>query len=324
VLRRALALITGGFLMGCSRDGLTWSSGGDGSLPGRGAGDFAVDRWTLLSDPHVAADLDRTRGRVNMAQNLRQALDEALDEAASGGGAGPSGLIVNGDCAYRNGQVGDYAAFADLCVRPAAAAGVPVHLLLGNHDHRDRFRNSLTAARDVDGDNSADRGDRAEVEAERCASIVEGRHARWFLLDSLDRTNRVSGTIGDAQLRWLSDSLAALDDRPALVMGHHPVDFGPRPFGLTGGLRDGRRLWEVLRGHRHVKAYFFGHTHRWDVARREGLYLVNLPTTAFVFDPAQPRGWVDARVDSGGAELRLRPVGDTPAVRAESVRLDWA
>ena len=81
-----------------------------------------------------------------------------------------------------------------------------------------------------------------------------------------------------------------MDDRPAIVIGHHPIIREPGLFGQNISLLDGEPLWNVLTRFPHVKAYVFGHTHRWDVQKREGIYLVNLPSTAYTFDAGQPNG----------------------------------
>lgn len=297
-----------GLLAGCS------NRGGVSRFLAGGLGDDSPqnqpETWALLSDAHVAADPRQTRRGVNMADGFREALDGVLSADAR-----PAGLILSGDCAYLGGRSDDYATFSRLGVAPLAAAGVPMHLLLGNHDHRRRFRTALDAV--------APPAD--ALLSDRCVSVVEGRHARWFLLDSLDKTGNGGGRIGEAQLRWLSHALQTHDDRPALVMGHHPIAFGPSLLNLfNGDLRDGDRLWSVLRRHRHVKAYFYGHTHKWDVSVRHGIHLVNLPTTAYTFLPGQPRAWVDARIGPRGAELRPRGVGRTRRRATESVCLRWA
>ena len=305
-LRGALSSGVGGLLLGCSGQRDVTRNAPLLSL--ENPGHEACERWTLLSDPHIPADLGETRRGTHMAGQFNRAMDGILSARHR-----PDGVLVNGDCAYLHGMSGDYSSFADVCVKPFTNAGTPVHLLMGNHDHRARFRNALHDAAPavglVDG---------------RCTSIVEGAHARWFMLDSLEKTGSMNGRIGDEQLRWLDASLARLNDRPALIMGHHPIAFGsPVPF-LFGALKDGGRLWRVLRRHAHVKAYFYGHTHRWQAAKREGIYLVNLPTTAYVFDGRQPRGWVDATVHARGADLRLHQVAKFKKKKADRVALTWA
>jgi Icc protein len=243
-----------------------------------------------------------------MADHLRRAADEVLAMDAR-----PAGVIVNGDCARTSGRRSDYRAFRDLLIDPLARHDLPLYLTLGNHDSRDRFLGAL-------GDDVID----APVDG-RVVSVVRGRHANFFLLDTLDRTGRVSGKVGRQQLAWLDGALTALDDAPAIVFGHHPrggdeVDLLRR----LGSLRDGRDLWGVLSRHPNVKAYVYGHTHRWDVTQRDGIYLINLPATSFAFDPKQPTGWVGMTLRPTGAKLKFNRLGGgavTPG--GSSVTLRW-
>lgn len=75
----------------------------------------------------------------------------------------------------------------------------------------------------------------------------------------------------------------------------------------------------VLLARKQVKAWLFGHSHRWRTDKHEDLHLVNLPTMAYVFDKAQPAGWGDAQLRPDGMTLRpQRPRSPTPRSRQES------
>ena len=120
---------------------------------------------------------------------------------------------------------------------------------------------------------------------------METPHANWFLLDSLDKTGHAMGLLGDTQLLWLAKALDARADKPALVLAHHNPDRLINIHGLT----DTAKLFDVLVPRRHVKAYFYGHTHRWQVGRESKIHLVNIPATAWLFEPGEPRGLLTAR-----------------------------
>ena len=252
------------------------------------------ETWALLSDTHIAGDVATSRKDINMADNLRRVVAEVLALEAP-----PAGVVVNGDCAFGSGQVDDYRTFGKLLVDPIVAKKVPLHLTLGNHDNRERFHEGLRPAGGGAGG--------SPVEG-RVASVVRGRHANLFLLDTLDRTREMSGTVGGLQVAWLDRALAGLPDLPAVVMGHHPLA-DDHPFRERGGIRDSKPLWDVLRRHRHVKAYLFGHNHFWGAHQRDGIHLVNLPSTAWTFLPVYPTGWVEMTLEPKGAELRVRRNG---------------
>lgn len=291
------------------------------------------ERWSLLSDLHLSGNTGINWGSINMAQHASAAVAGILDPGIA---QAPAGVIVNGDCALEFGGSDDYRTFRDLVVEPIAERGIPLHVTLGNHDHRGRFRESLgdrlrpASASGIDaGASGRDAGGagpptRWAVE-HRCASLVRGRYANLCLLDSLDNHHHLAGSIGRRQLEWLDGALAANRDKPAIVFGHHPIDAENNWLWGNISLLDGPDLWSVLSKHPHVKAYVYGHTHRWEIRRRGHIHLVNLPSTAYVFDPGQPSAWVDLWLGREGALLHLRRLRPGGAARlGESAALAWA
>lgn len=261
----------------------------------------AVDRWALLSDPHIAAKREAKLRGVCMAEHLSKVLDELLALEPK-----PGNVLINGDCACTSGETGDYDLLVDM-LGPLTKAGWPLHFTLGNHDHRERFATALAAT------------DSVQPLAGRYVSIVEGRQANWFLLDSLEKTNVVTGRLGDDQLAWLAKALDARADKPALVSVHHNPDTSAKPTGLA----DTGPLVELLMARKQVKALFFGHTHHWDVKTRDGLHLVNLPAVAYVFWPPDPSGWVNCEVRPSGMRLELRALDPNHAAHGKPVELTW-
>jgi Icc protein len=273
--------------------------------PLRAATRPAVDPefWALVSDTHIAADPARSSRGVNMAERLGRVVTEILDADAR-----PAGALVDGDLALNTGEAGDYAEFSRL-VAPLREAGVPLWLALGNHDHRERFWAGVPDSRRTAG-NLRDRQ----------ATMVPAGRANWFVLDSLDRTNSTPGVLGGDQLRWLEGALDAHAGKPALVMVHH----NPNGPGNQNGLTETDALMAVLRPRLHVKAHFFGHSHRWSMERDpSGIHLVNLPTTAYPFDQKQPTGWVAARIADSHLTLELRSLDRDFADHGKKHRLDW-
>jgi 3',5'-cyclic AMP phosphodiesterase CpdA len=262
------------------------------------------NHWALLSDIHIAADPDVTHNKVNMTRNLRTATEEVL--------AWPepvSGVLINGDLAYNSGKAEDYAAILGL-LRPMREQGLPVHLALGNHDHRAHFWTAWPEEKTEDA-----------LLPERQAAIVRTPCANWFVLDSLIKTLTTPGRLGDAQRAWLAEALDQNADKPALIAIHHnPI----RGAARGNALEDTAELLAILRPRRHVKAYFFGHTHRWSVSRDEsGLCLVNFPPVAYVFEQGQPSGWVHAALHPDGARLELRCLDRAHKDHGQVIHLAW-
>jgi Icc protein len=261
------------------------------------------DRWALLSDTHIDADPAVAKRDVNMAAHLRASIAEVLAISTP-----PQGMLINGDCALDHGLAGDYATFSDL-LQPVAAAGLPTHLALGNHDDREVFWNALKDARPAN-----------PPLASRQVSIIESPRANWIMLDSLDVTRQTPGRLGDDQRAWLATALDARADKPALVMVHHNPTFGDSKIT---GLLDTAELLAILKPRRHVKALFFGHTHTWRQTEIEGLHLINLPAVAYPFDPAEVTGWVDCHLQADGASLELRAHDTQHPSHGKTTTLRW-
>jgi 3',5'-cyclic-AMP phosphodiesterase len=265
------------------------------------AGAAATDpnRFALLADTHVWEHRDGIHRGVKPAEHLSQAIREiaALDPH-------PAGAILCGDCVYLEGHAADYATLAEL-VRPLSTAGIPLHLLPGNHDNRENLWAAFPEAKP-----------KKPLLPGRHVAIVETPHANWFLLDSLEKTNSTPGLLGKEQLAWLAKALDARAEKLALVMAHHDL-------GKAESLRDAADLMDVLVPRKQVKAYFFGHTHAWRVSARQNIHLVNLPACAWVFDSSQPYGWVDIRLEAGGAKLVLNTLDKTHPKSGDRAELKW-
>lgn len=285
------------------------------------------ESWALLSDIHIAADSTVVHNGANMSRNLQMVAREVVAWPET-----VSGVLINGDLAFNNGEVADYKAVLGL-LAPMREHGLPIHLTLGNHDHRERFWSTLPEEK------SSDR-----KVPDRQTAIVRTRHANWFILDSLIQTRETPGRLGPEQREWLARVLDENKDKPALVAIHHQPAFAgvsggglassaemlgvSRPLqsliAATGALQDTTELMEILRPRRHVKAYFFGHTHRWSVEHdSSGLCLINFPPVAYLFDQGRPNGWVHATLLAEGARLELRCLNRAHKDHGQIVNLEW-
>jgi 3',5'-cyclic AMP phosphodiesterase CpdA len=261
------------------------------------------DFWGLLSDTHLAANRSQVARGINMTDHFVQVTRELLVLPES-----PAGVFITGDCAFSSGEIGDYAVVADL-LEPIRMGGMPVHLALGNHDHRERFweafRQEKAAKRPL---------------ADRQTALLQTPRVNWFILDSLETTLSTPGLLGREQLDWLAQTLDANSARPALVLIHH----NPGLQGGNIGLKDTQALLEVIRPRNQVKAYIYGHTHNWTVHQdSSGLHLVNLPPVSYVFQEGKPAGWVRATLQTNGMQLELRCVDHTHKEHGQIVNLKW-
>jgi Icc protein len=219
-----------------------------------------------------------------------------------------SGVIVVGDCALSSGTPGEYSQFTGL-LEPLRADGLPIHLALGNHDHRDNFWTALSE------NNSARR-----PVADKQVALIRSRLVNWFMLDSLEKTSQTPGSLGADQLRWLAETLDANRNKPAVILVHH----NPGDDGKIAGLKDTSALMEIIRPRHQVKAWVFGHTHNWKVSQDgSGIHLVNLPPVAYIFHEGDPSGWMHATPHRDGMKLELRSIDPAHKAHGQIVNLKW-
>ena len=200
----------------------------------------------------------------------------------------------------------DYVLLADL-IRPLCEAGIPLHFMLGNHDNRADFWATFPQEKPAANPPVPDKH----------VAIVAARRANWFLLDSLEKTNATPGLLGEAQLKWLAKELDARTDRPGLVVVHHPHD----PTGKLEGLKDTGPLFDILAPRKHVKAYVYAHTHRWQTGQYQGIHTVNIPATAWTFDAKEPQGWLDAHLRGDGMTLQFNALDKKH--KSHGQKIDW-
>jgi 3',5'-cyclic AMP phosphodiesterase CpdA len=242
------------------------------------------ERWlALVSDTHISADPGlKSRGEIPF-DNLRAVITDILAQPTR-----PEGVLINGDLALNSGLAGDYATFL-AALEPFRKAAIPLHLALGNHDDRVKFRE---AARGV--------AEGSAIE-EKQIGAFDSVGYRFVVLDSLDKVNSTPGRLGEAQLAWLRRELDAHKGRPTLVSVHH------NPHEPNGqGLLDDDALFGVLKPRPWVEGLIFGHTHRWNHTREGDLHLVNLPAVAYVFQPEQPLGYCRLVPTGDGCRIELR------------------
>jgi Icc protein len=286
------------FLTGLALGGATLAVGGASgpATPADQPGWFA-----LVSDIHIPSDPKTKCFGQLMTENFKKVVADILATEHK-----PAGVLFNGDLAYLHGFAGDYATLIGL-LEPLRKAKIPLHFVLGNHDNRTIFREALREVTRVD----------SQVEEKQVGTFEAVGH-RFVLLDSLDKINATPGALGEAQLEWLACDLDAHKDKQTLVFLHHNLRW-KHPVGLT----DDAELLDLLRPRNWVKAVFFGHTHKWSLAREGNLRLINLPAVAYTFDPGQPLGYCRFRICDGRAKFHLRAIGADRTKHNELVAMKW-
>jgi Icc protein len=252
------------------------------------------NRVALLADTHISADpaqlypgtkwpgspvKEDEHEWVNMADCLAQSARSVIALNPR-----PAHLIINGDCALSSGTEGEYLELLRL-VEPIRAAGITVHVTIGNHDTRENLWKLLPFLK--------------KEQMGLQAGVIELPHANLVLLDSGKR-----GILGEEQLHWLSKQLDERADKPALILGHfNPYpNRGVRPIN---GMRDGAALLKLLAERKHARAYFYGHTHEWQHDQLGHLHLINQPAVSYYFGKGHAHGWLDMKLSKASADLEL-------------------
>ncbi len=261
------------------------------------------DSYVFLSDIHLSADAAKVARNVNMTDHFKGVTREVLALPKK-----PAAVFITGDCAFNSGEKEDYAQLTTL-LEPIREDGLPVWLAMGNHDNREHFWDALAAEKAV-----------KRPVADRQVALVKTPQVNWIILDSLEKTLQTPGMLGAAQLEWLTATLDANPDKPAIILVHH----NPGTSEKISGIKDTEALFEILRPRKQVKAYMYGHTHHWSVTKDpSGIHLINLPAVAYVFQEGQPSGWVQATVQPKGMTLNVSCLDKTHSAHGQVVKLDW-
>jgi hypothetical protein len=266
------------------------------SLPPGESSEHTLTRWALIADPHVAGgEVEPSNGHLP-AENLKQAVEQIQMSAFEG-------VIVAGDLALWEGLPDDYAHFHEI-IRPLESS-YPTALTTGNHDERKNMAAAFCG------------GDVVSAAPRKLIVVIERPPIRWIILDSLYRTDVVSGLVGKAQRNWLKKFLSEADATPTFILVHHPPDDG------DNGLLDGDRLLRMLAPRRQVKALVYAHAHHYRFEKIGDLHLMGLPATGFPFVPANPVGWVEAEIGRYRGKFTLRTVASNNCGDGRMTTLHW-
>ena len=209
-----------------------------------------------ITDTHITAPGTLLMGIVDTASALERAVAalNRLDPL-------PDAAVLTGDLA-ESGMPEQYAHLRALL----APLRMPAFAIPGNHDAREPMREAFV-------------GDGYLRRQGFLNFAIEDYPLRIVALDTLV-PGQGGGAVCSERLRWLDRVLSKAQDRPTLILMHHP------PF-LTGishmdrlGL-DGRAAFaEIVRRHPQVERIACGHLHRPIESRVAGTVAGTAPSTA--------------------------------------------
>lgn len=189
-----------------------------------------------ISDTHLVAAEEKLHG-LDPGERLRQCFEDIMTHHTDA-----DLCVLTGDLAEA-GHTGAYVLLKQLMM----LLPVRTFLLLGNHDHRQRFCDVFSnVPRDPHGFVQ-----RSEVTSDGVLLFLD--------------TNEPStdeGVYCELRHAWLREQLAQYHDRPIYLFMHHP----PFDVGLPDldamRLRDCEKFAQTLTGHNDIRHLFFGHVHR--------------------------------------------------------------
>jgi Icc protein len=211
-----------------------------------------------LTDLHV-----RPHGMLaNRVVDTNAMLERALQHVAALDPV-PDAVIISGDLADK-GLLEEYKVLADLLHRNLP---MPVYMIPGNHDWREAMREGLWDFPGI--------GDDPKF----IQYTVDDLPLRLVMLDSIV-PGAGHGELCAARLGFLEKALAAVPNKPTVVVLHHP----PIPVGIGFmdeiNLRAADYFAAVIAKHPQVERVLCGHHHRPIVARFAGTLLQVAPSTA--------------------------------------------
>lgn len=211
-------------------------------------------RVIQLTDPHLMADPSGSLLGVNTRDSLDAVIALALKDSVA-----PDLILATGDLA-QDGSEEAYRVFADkLKLFDCPSVWVP-----GNHDH-------------------------VPVLQQMIAGTDHGLHqvlAGGWQFIQLDTAvhGKVYGELSEEELEFLSASLSAYPELPALVnLHHHPVDIGC-DWMADIGLRNREAFWQVIDRFSQVKIVLWGHIHQEFDTLRRNVRLLATPSTCIQFE----------------------------------------
>jgi 3',5'-cyclic-AMP phosphodiesterase len=309
-----------------------------------------ANHFVLFSDIHLHANKsfihDQGNGATNMWANFKQACEEALALPTR-----PACVLINGDIAFHKGLVEDYATAIE-AMKPLREAGLTVHWALGNHDDRNNVSATMpdeNAIKELSGRRvmmiSSPRANIFILDSLRITDNTPGllgdEQLTW-LAGALDRHADTPAIVfvhhqpylgtpemGDGtdlqdyvhSQKFLEQS--ALKKVDAATDGSYAAASKTSTAPPNTALLDTLPLLNVLLPRKQVKAYFFGHTHVYSHKMIEGMHLINLPATGWVFDKRQPLGWTDMHLEKNRAGLQLNCLNHKHPLQHDRLDIQW-
>ncbi|KQX35583.1 hypothetical protein ASD04_12375 [Devosia sp. Root436] len=218
-------------------------------------------KFVVMSDLHVMP-----QGELSMTLDTGARLEQAVDAVIARYGDADF-CVLAGDLA----DLGQPAAYRRLKAI-IARLPIPVHITLGNHDHRPSFLSVF--------------GDHFVAETGKIDKIIDIKGYRIILLDSSE-PGRVDGVLTQAQIAWLKARLAEAADRPVIVILHHNAN-ALHIESDNIAILDPEAFIQALKTHPDIRQVIAGHVHLTSTATWRGLSFTTLSGNHYSCSVDQP------------------------------------
>ncbi len=212
-----------------------------------------------ISDTHISASGEKAYSVASMADNLERCV-EHLNRL----NPGPDLVVISGDISYSD-QADEYRRAAQILARLA----MPWYVIPGNHDSRQKLLDAFAPTHCPVA--------QKDLESGFIQYVIDDFPLRLIALDSL-REGQPGGEFCDARAAWLERQLAALPDKPSIIVMHHP----PLKMGVLETDQDGfigaERLGAIVEKHPGIERLICGHVHLPMFARWHGTIVSTAPS----------------------------------------------
>ncbi|WP_150273960.1 metallophosphoesterase family protein [Paenibacillus tepidiphilus] len=217
-----------------------------------------------LTDTHInAPEKQHPMFGVDMTAKLRAVMGDIRTLRTK-----PAFILISGDLT-QDGDLADYRHLKAVIEEEAGLTGIPVHVILGNHDFRAPFREGYLGE--------------APSDKPYYYSFIENG-LRIVMLNSQIPGSH-GGELDEQQLEWLDEILAQPAEQGNLLVIHHPVTLTSSELMDGHLLRNPQSLAKVIKG-RKVIGLLAGHIHFHNIGSFHGVPSCAAAGVAFGLDPA--------------------------------------
>lgn len=253
----------------------------------------APDHFLIhISDTHLTSIDEGLYGSTAHPETYLRELFRKLDDSE----LKPEAIIFSGDVVDK-GEKESYRIVREIVEPVAKRMGTQIVWVMGNHDHRGNFRESL-----LDEVSSLDTIDK----------VIWLGGLRLIVLDSTVHEHH-HGEVTVDQLSWLEEILNVPAPEGSILIMHHPPVPSVTYAAISVELRDQRPLAEVIRGS-DIRLIIGGHLHYSTNGMFAGIPVSVASATCYTQDLNIPLG--SERSRDGGQSFNLVHVYDETIINS--------